>query len=224
MTEKPTIKGIIFDFDGLILDSETPIFQAWRRLYREYGQELHSADWADIIGRSPEDHDPLQGLSSRLEGNLDLQEAREKVTRWEEELVHGEGTLPGVKEVIAAAKLADLKLGIASASNHDWVEGHLARLELLEHFDFIGCSDDVSQSKPSPEVYKYVLDGLGLDASQAVVLEDSPHGVLAAKRAGLYCVAVPNPMTKDLSFTKDGHQPDMVLDSLTAFPLESFLA
>lgn len=220
---KPKIKGIIFDFDGLIIDSETPIYKAWQKLYRTYGQELKMEDWVEVIGKSPDDHDPLVDLARLAGGEFDRQEAREKVNAWERSNVERQEPLPGVTEVIAAANLADLKLGIASSSSRRWVHKQLLRLGLLDQFDAICCSDDVEQAKPDPALYQLVLSEMSLTPGQAIVLEDSPNGMLAAKRAGLYCVAVPNRMTKDLSFQQGGHQPDMMLDSLTALPLEEFL-
>lgn len=218
------IRGLIFDFDGLILDSETPVFQAWKRLYREYDQHLALEDWADIIGVSPDDHHPIQDLQALVGDQLDREAARKKVSLWEQERVKQQPVLPGVKDTIQAAEDAGLKLGVASSSSHSWVDGHLERLNLLDRFQAVCCSDDVRRSKPDPEVYHLVLQRLGLSSPQAVVLEDSPNGMLAAKRAGLYCVAVPNPMTEDLSFEKEGYQPDLMLDSLEEFPLETFLA
>jgi len=218
------MKALIFDFDGLILDSETPIFQAWKRLYHEYDQHLALEDWVDIIGVSPDDHHPIQDLHAVVGDRLDREAARKKVSQWEQEGVQQQQVLPGVKDTIAAAEAAGLKLGVASSSSHSWVDGHLERLNLLEHFHAIACSDDVRRSKPDPEVYHLVLQRLGLSPQQAVVLEDSPNGVLAAKRAGLYCVAVPNTMTEHLSFNQDGYQPDLIIESLVDFPLENFLA
>ena len=218
------IQGLIFDFDGLILDSETPIFQAWKRLYREYDQHLGLEDWADIIGVSPDDHHPIQGLQALVGDQLDADAARKKVSLWEQERVQQQPVLPGVEDTLSAAEEAGLKLGVASSSSHSWVDGHLERLNLRDRFQAVCCSDDVRRSKPDPEVYHLVLQLLGLSSPQAVVLEDSPNGMLAAKRAGLFCVVVPNPMTEGLSFEKDGYQPDLMLESLEEFQLETFLA
>lgn len=221
---KPTIRGLIFDFDGLIIDSETPVFRAWKELYKRHGHTLHKEDWVDIIGVSPEDHDPIQDLGQIAGQDFNQAKAKKQVERWEMAFVNDQEALPGVEETIAAAKLADLKLGIASSSSHRWVEHHLRRLGLREFFQAIACSDDVEQSKPDPRVYELVLQKLGLEAQNAIVLEDSPNGMIAAKRAGLFCVVIPNGMTESLSFDKDGYQPDLVIDTLLDLPLEDFLS
>lgn len=223
MDRKRKIKGIIFDFDGLIIDSETPVFHAWQRLYREHGLTLIKRDWTEIIGRSSKDHDPMRDLADIAGDNFEEEEARKKVSRWEQELLAKEEVLPGVEELIATAEAAQLKLGVASSSSRQWVQGHLERLGLYEHFETLVCSDDVRQAKPDPEIFRKAVDALGLKPDQVIVLEDSPAGVLAAKRANLFCVAVPNQMTKHLSFQLDGYQPDMKIDTLKDLPLENFL-
>lgn len=96
---------------------------------------------------------------------------------------------------------------------------HLSRLELIHQFGVIKCGDDVKQTKPDPELYLATVRDLGLQPSQAIALEDSPNGVLAAKRAGLFCVAVPSPLTKDLPLD----HADLRLDSLADMPLEDLL-
>jgi beta-phosphoglucomutase-like phosphatase (HAD superfamily) len=112
-----------------------------------------------------------------------------------------------------------LKVGVASSSTRDWVRGHLARLGILESFDCLRCRDDVASAKPEPDLYISVLECLGVLASEAIAVEDSPNGVMAAKRAGLRCVAIPNSITARL----DLGQADMVLGSLADLTLAELL-
>jgi HAD superfamily hydrolase (TIGR01509 family) len=127
--------------------------------------------------------------------------------------------LPGVVEHLDAAKESGLKLGVASSSTRAWVTGHLARLGVLERFDCLRCRDDVPHAKPEPDLYLAVLDCLGVPASEAIAIEDSPNGVLAAKRAGMRCVAIPNSITARL----DLGQADVVLGSLAEVTLAELL-
>ncbi len=113
----------------------------------------------------------------------------------------------------------DLKVGLASSSTSDWVKGHLARLGILESFDCLRCRDQVANAKPAPDLYLAVLECLGVGASEAVAIEDSPNGILAAKRAGLRCVAIPNSITASL----DLGQADLVLGSLAEVTLDGLL-
>jgi HAD superfamily hydrolase (TIGR01509 family) len=135
------------------------------------------------------------------------------------ELTQGQSILPGVLDYLTDAKRLGLKLGVASSSPREWVVGHLVQFGLREHFDCITCADDATRIKPDPELYRLALAALDLYADQAIALEDSPHGVLAAKRAGLFCVAVPNPVTRQLSLD----HADLYLRSLADVPLEKLL-
>jgi len=128
--------------------------------------------------------------------------------------------LPGVEDYILSAKRLGLKIGVASSSRHEWVDTHLTRLGLIDYFDSIKCFDDVKRTKPDPELYLAVLDALGVHGQQAIALEDSPNGVIAAQQAGIFCVAVPNPVTSQLSLL----HADLCLSSLTEVSLEQLLA
>jgi beta-phosphoglucomutase-like phosphatase (HAD superfamily) len=126
-------------------------------------------------------------------------------------------------ELIQKSHRAGLHLGVVSSSDQDWVHSHLERLELLDYFHHTSCADEVEIAKPDPALYRLGLEKMGLDPDQVVVLEDSPNGVLAAKRAGLYCIAVPNTITSQLKFYEDGGGPDQVLTSLAEFPWDEFM-
>jgi HAD superfamily hydrolase (TIGR01509 family) len=136
------------------------------------------------------------------------------------ELLGEKSVLPGVREYIAEAKRLGLYLGVASSSSREWVVGHLTDLGLQPYFDCIKCRDDVPQVKPDPALYQAVVETFALRPDQAIALEDSPNGVAAAKRAGLYCVAVPNPLTRQLSLA----HADLLLNSLADLSLEQLLA
>lgn len=127
---KPPLKGILFDFDGLILDTETPIFEAWQEMYRKYGEELILADWAEIIGKSVEEMEPLKEFFRDLDSDNDQQAILEQISRRELELVEKQTLLPGVMELIQKAREGGLKLGIVSSSDLKWVRTHLQRLRL----------------------------------------------------------------------------------------------
>ena len=113
-----------------------------------------------------------------------------------------------------------MKLGVASSSSRDWVEGHLAGRDILRHFVSVKSSNDVSNVKPDPELYLISVAQMGTQPENALAIEDSANGVTAAKRAGLYCVAVPNEMTKDMQID----HADLRLESLSEMPLKSLLA
>jgi beta-phosphoglucomutase-like phosphatase (HAD superfamily) len=124
-----------------------------------------------------------------------------------------------VVERIDEAKALGLMVGLASSSTLDWVRGHLARLGILERFDCLRCRDDVANVKPEPDLYVAVLDCLGVRASEAIAIEDSPNGVTAAKRAGMRCIAIPNSITARLDLS----QADVLLASLADITLPELL-
>lgn len=207
------------DFDGLILDTEGPAFQSWQEIYEEYGVTLPLSKWAAAIGASLEAFDPFAYLESELGRDLDYEALHARQRQRETELVEAESVLPGVEECIADARRLGLKLGLASSSECEWVLRHLGRLGLRDEFDCIKCADDVKKVKPDPELYQSVLDELGLRPDEAIALEDSPNGITAAQAAGIFCVVVPNPLTRQLPTGA----ADLTLESLADLPLQELL-
>lgn len=213
------IRALIFDFDGLILETESPIYHTWQEVYRAYDQELSWDTWADIIGRSEIAWDPLEDLEVLVGKKLDRPRLEEIRRQREMEMILAQPILPGVLEYLEAARLRGMPLAIASSSSSSWVYGHLTRLGLLDYFSCLRTSDDVRHAKPDPELYLSALKCLEIPANEAMALEDSPHGITAAKQAGLYCVAVPNNLTRRL---ETGHA-DLTLNSLLDLSLEQLL-
>jgi HAD superfamily hydrolase (TIGR01509 family) len=219
----PPLQGILFDFDGLLLDTETPIFQAWQRKFKEYGRELLLEEWAEILGKSNDELGPLEGFLNKIPNPEDKKRIQAEVSREERSLVLEEQPLSGAEELIKKAHQEGIKLGIVSSSDQDWVHGHLERLGLLDYFHHTSCADEVEVAKPDPALYQLGLRKMGTAADSVVVLEDSPNGVLAAKRAGLYCIAVPNQLTRQLSFHEEEGMPDRILKTLDDFPWDDLM-
>ncbi|MEW6300050.1 MAG: HAD-IA family hydrolase [Thermodesulfobacteriota bacterium] len=213
------MQGLIFDFDGLIVDTEWPAFQTWQEVYQAYGCSLSLSVYAACIG-SPGAFDPHAHLEARIGRVLDREHIRLQRRQRYVELTGSQALLPGVEGYITEAKRLGLKLGVASSSSREWVVGHLVRFGLHEYFDCVTCRDDATAVKPDPELYRLALAALELPAAQVIALEDSPNGVLAARRAGIFCVAVPNTITCRLSLA----HADMCVPSLAEVPLEQLLA
>ncbi len=213
------IRALIFDFDGLILETEGPSFQSWQQLYQSYGQMLPHSAWSINIGTTRGDFNPRLELQRLLNEAIDWENVELKRQAVENALVEAQAILPGVQAYLDDARRLGLKIGLASSSSCGWVVGHLTRLDLLDYFDCICASDDVEHIKPDPELYLAVLQKLDVSAGEAIALEDSPIGIRAAKGAGLYCVAVPNPLTSQLPLG----EADLQLGSLAEMPLERLL-
>ena len=214
------IQGLIFDFDGLILDTEECEFLSWQEMYEEHHASLPLEQWAVCIGGGAELFDVYGYLEEQIGRPVEREEIAARRRKRHLELLVLKETLPGVESYIAEAKQLGLKLGVASSSSRAWVTGHLERLGLLSNFDYIRCGDEVTHKKPNPELYQAVLDGLNLQANQAIALEDSPNGVRAAQRAGIFCVAIPNVITGQLDLA----HADLRLPSMAAMPLERLIA
>jgi HAD superfamily hydrolase (TIGR01509 family) len=212
------IRAVIFDFDGLILDTEEPVYRSWLEVYEAHGEELPFERWVQIVGSTTTSFHPQHHLEERLGRTLPKEVLDRRIGR-RTEMVLAQKLLPGVVEHLEAAKSMGLKLGVASSSTRDWVRGHLARLGILDSFDCLRCRDDVANAKPDPDLYIAVLDCLGVLASESIAVEDSPNGVMAAKRAGLRCVAIPNSITARL----DLGQADVLLGSLADITLADLL-
>ena len=216
------LKAILFDFDGLILDTETPEYLTWQGIYREHGFELPHEEWGRIIGGyGLSDFDAAGHLALLSQGRLDPVSLRARHSVESLALIHAQPILPGVLDILHAAKRSGLKLAIASSSPHSWVDGHARRLGIFHHFDAVVCADDVGigRTKPNPDLFLLALDQLGVRREAAVVLEDSPNGVKAANRAGIFVVAVPNPATASLAF----EGADRMVDSLADLSLQELM-
>jgi len=213
------VKLLVFDFDGTILDTEVPVYDAWQEIYVEHGVELAFEKWATCIGTA-DTFDPCVDLQEALGRVLDAAALTARHRTRTDALIAAEAVRPGVREYVAEAGRLGLTLGVASSSSRRWVEGHLTRLGLREAFSVVRCADDVPHVKPDPALYQAVLDATGVTPADALALEDSPNGVLAAKRAGLTCVAVPNPLTARL----DLGGADLRLGSLAEIPLATLLS
>ena len=213
------IRAVVFDFDGLILDTEEPVYQSWLEVYEAHGQELPFERWVQTVGSSTIGFHPQQHLEERLGRPLPKEVLDRRIER-RTELVLAKKLLPGVAERIDEAHALGLKVGVASSSSTEWVRGHLARLGILERFDCIRCRDDVANVKPEPDLYLAVLDCLDVRAAAAIAIEDSPNGVAAAKRAGMRCVAIPNSITARLDLSA----ADVLLVSLADVTLPELLS
>lgn len=213
------IEAVIFDFDGTILDTETAGTTAWQQIYAEFGQTLPMKLWRQNIGRTnvflPAEH--LIELTGIDETPNDIKEKRRRIRL---DLLDGQKAMPGVLDRIAEAKQLGLRLGIASSSTARWLNYHLPRMGLLFEFEAVRGRSDVGDiGKPEPDVYLAACAGVKVQPENAIAIEDSENGVLAAKRAGMKAVAVPNLVTKGMDFS----QADLVIDSLADMTLAEMI-
>jgi putative hydrolase of the HAD superfamily len=211
------IKAVIFDFDGLIIDTETPWYEVYAEIYREHGVLISMEHWAAFVGT---DFDPLTHLEGCLQKPVDRPALAKRAAERHVAIMEGMGLRPGVEEYLQAAKRMKLKIGLASSSSFSWVERFLRQYNLLGYFDCIRTADNVKKVKPDPELYVQAIACLDIAAEEAVAFEDSVNGLRAAKAAGVNCVVVPNPTTAHLLF--EGY--DLRIDSMDQAELAEVIA
>jgi len=213
------IEAIVFDFDGVVLDSEEPDFLAWREIWAESGQDLALEEWAACIGTGQGSHsfDPFAELVRRTGLEMSEDELRARKRARAAELIKERPTMPGVVGWLEEAAGAGLGIAVASSSPRDWIEQYLSVLGLESYFDVIASFDDCGSKKPDPASYLLACKQLGVVPGAALAVEDSRNGLLAAKAAGLRCLVVPNVMTAHMDFA----EADLIIASLAdAGPLE----
>jgi HAD superfamily hydrolase (TIGR01509 family) len=213
------LKAIILDFDGLILDTETPLYRSWQEVCEAQGVPMDHAWWAVRLTAQSEPPEAFALLEEHSSIPFNGDQLRKSRSARELELIETQTVLPGVVELISQAKAFSLHVGIASNSERAWVTGHLSRLGLLGQIDQIRCRDNVLHPKPCPDSYLAVMEALDVSPQQALAFEDSPVGVSAAKAAKLFCIAVPNPVTRGLDFPS----ADLILPSLAGVSLTDLI-
>ena len=213
------LKAVIFDFDGTVLDTESPTFHSWQRLYDEHGHVLSFEEYSAAIGADYNAFDPRRTLDQRCGRQLDWEQLDMRRRTECLETICTKPPLPGIVRLLEEAHELNLRCAIASSSPSEWVRGHLERVGLLNYFHFISCAENGCPPKPSPEVYLRALKGLGVSASEAIAIEDSPNGFKAARTASIRCVIVPNELTRLMKFPENSK----FLGSLEEFSLKTEL-
>jgi HAD superfamily hydrolase (TIGR01509 family) len=214
------IRAVLFDFDGTVVDTESVDLRAWTEVFEAHGVAVPVERFALRIGTltGPNELDELDAL-------LDVPCDRDAVTAGrvarERELLELEPLRPGIRDYLDDARRLGLRTGIVSSASRSWVDMNVERLEIADVWAVVVCADaDTSRCKPSPALYLEALELLGVEAHEAIAIEDSPNGIAAARAAGIYCVAFPNDVTTALDLS----EADRVVDSLEAVPLGDLLA
>jgi HAD superfamily hydrolase (TIGR01509 family) len=210
------IRALVFDFDGLILDTETPLIDSYGDVHEKHGVPFDRAAFLRSVGHADYAFDPWHGFSPHADrAALEVERRALKDARLLRQKI-----LPGVSALLADGRKSGLRLGLASNSAHAWVEPNLKRLGLHDYFEYFACREDAPSPKPEPDLYKLVLQHFGLRGSEAIAFEDSQTGVLAASRAGLRVVAAPNPSTAHHDFAL----ADLRVNSLAECSLPDLMA
>jgi HAD superfamily hydrolase (TIGR01509 family) len=185
------VAAVVFDLDGVIVDSEPYSMQALRDVLREYGIEPSAEELRRSFGRRV--RDDLAAYFARYGVRADLEAAvARKQARYYELAAGHLRPFPGVLPLLDRLRQRGYRLGLASSGDRRKVAFSLQALHLDGCFDSVVTGDDVTHSKPHPEIYRLAAQRLGVAPGACVAIEDAPTGVQAAKRAGLRCIAVSN--------------------------------
>ncbi|MFD1427366.1 HAD family hydrolase [Kroppenstedtia sanguinis] len=195
------MKAVIFDFDGLILDTETAWYESYRKTLLEYYQfDLPLEEFVKCVGS--DDTVLFVYLQEKLGDALDADLIRTRAKMWHTEKVKEAQAREGVAQYLEDARKADLKIALATSSTREWATTHLTNLNLISYFDHLITQDDVKRIKPAPDLFLKTLDVLGIQPHEGIVFEDSLNGLIAANRSNLPTVIIPNPVTEGLPFEK----------------------
>ena len=213
-----TVKALVFDFDGLLMDTETTLLESWRWEWRRHGLELDPAGFFAAHGGDA--NEPrYQALAAAVGPTYDRASSYRLRREYRAALNAALVPAPGVVGWLDRAAELGLRLAVASSSSFDHVGPMLDQAGLRTRFEVLATGEEVAEHKPDPAVYRLALNRLGLPAAEAVAFEDTAHGVAAAQAAGLRCVAVPNPHASRAAFTA----ADLLLVSAADLPLDAVL-
>ncbi|MDQ4125055.1 MAG: HAD-IA family hydrolase [Actinomycetota bacterium] len=216
-----TVQALLFDFDGIVVDTEGPELATWQEVFAEHGHELTLEEWAACVG-TVGGFDPLARLQELLGRPLDDPEAVIERSRARSlELVAAEDLRPGVASYLDRAQELGLRVAIVSSSSTEWITSNLARVGRADGWEGLHCANgDVTRAKPLPCLYEEAVAALGVDAGDAIAFEDSAHGIRAAKAAGIFCVAVPNDVTRGFDLSA----ADLLIESFEDMSLDEVVS
>jgi HAD superfamily hydrolase (TIGR01509 family) len=214
------VDAIIFDFDGVIIDTETPDYELWREFYESHGLDLPVDLWITRVGANEgTGFDPAEYFTEVtgkiLDRNFLSSQFNDYLKRCDQQPL-----LAGVEFMLQQAKARQLKLAIASSSYSNWVEPRLLQHDLHQYFDCICTRDHVKMGKPAPDLYLKAVECLEVSIERCIAIEDSPNGMKAALAAGLRCIAVPNALTCRL----EAPQVSLTIASLAEYDLDKLMA
>lgn len=212
-------KAVVFDFDGLLMDTESTLVDGWRAEWAFHGLTLDlDGFWPDHGGNITEHR--LDQLGALVGPSFNRVTSHARFTAHRRRMHASMDFRPGIGDWLREARALGLACAIASSSRLVWVNEHLTRVGAVDLFDVIATGDEVAAHKPDPGVYLLALERLGVDAGRAVAVEDTPHGVTAAASAGMVTVGIPNPY---VDIARLDHA-DLVLPSAADLPLADVLA
>jgi len=212
-------RALLFDFDGVLLDTEWAIYQTWVELFKKNGQDLPLSVYVQCIGSDFETWSPEKHLEDLTGKNFDwptINTERNVEIRRNIEVLDA---MAGVRDLLTHCGQVGLPCAVVSSSSHSWVDPWLEKLGLIPDFATIVCKGDAPRIKPAPDLYLEGVKRMGFPAAECLVIEDSLNGMQAAHDAGCPVAAIPNRITEVIDFSKAEYQYETLyglLDALRA--------
>jgi HAD superfamily hydrolase (TIGR01509 family) len=207
-------KGIIFDFDGVLVDTEWAIYQSWVQLFAREGQEISIATYSPCLGAGYSHWDPAEHLEKLTGKKYDWEKetpARQAVLEAD---LERSGLMAGAQELLDWCAGQGITLTVASSSSRRWVQGWLERLGIYARFAGVFTRTDGYAVKPAPDLFLAAQQCMGLAKEECLIIEDSENGTISARNAGISCVAIPNRMTCYSDFSRAAYRCDSLSDLL----------
>lgn len=191
--------AVLIDFDGVIIDSEWPIYQSWRRVFEREGHDLSPDIYIHCIGSDFDTWSPPDYLEELTGESFDWDKinAERQVEIMRD--LDGAQPMPGAKELLESLKHS--ASAIVSSSSHSWVDTWMNQLGLMPLVNATVCRGDAPKIKPAPDLFLEAARQLNVNPAECIVIEDSHNGMNAAHAAGMKVIAVPNRLTDILDFS-----------------------
>lgn len=201
--------GVIFDMDGVLVDSEPFIIKAATQMFAELGLKITPDDFHPFTGTG--ENRFLGGVAEKYNFPVDIPQAKKRTYDIYLEIIKGNlKPLPGVKEFINQCRKSSKKIAVASSADWRKVKGNLAEIKTpAETFDAIVAGEDVKNKKPAPDIFLLAAKKIGINPKDCLVVEDAPSGIKAAKAAGCKCLAITSSFTPQILADADFFAPDL---------------
>lgn len=210
------LRGVVFDMDGVLVDSEPFIAEAAIRMFAEHGVTVRREDFAPFVGAGEDRY--LSGVADKYGFDLEIERDKARTYAIYDEIVRGKlAPLPGSRELVEEARRRNLAVAMATSADPSKVRSNLREINMPESsFDVAINGLDVARKKPHPDIYLRAAVLMGLPPRDCLVVEDAVNGVSAAKAAGARCLAVTTSFSRE-----ELAEADWICHDLTEFPAEA---
>lgn len=211
------MRAVIFDMDGVLIDSEPLYYEVEHGIYKELGIQVDEEVYAKYVGRSA--YTMFSDLKAEFHFTDDIEDLVQKTREGIERIITIPGKLKlmeGVIPLLQSCREYGFKTAIASSSHYEMIHKVVDRMQMGAYFDTLVSGDFVEKGKPNPDIFLYAAKKLGIDPKECTVIEDSANGVEGAKKAGMKCIGFQSPSTPKQDLSK----ADYIVSSMKEITVE----